>query len=61
MNYTDMSYRMQDNTVSDNKVLAMAFVNVQDLDSVYDAETGFSNGTIFPALNKPLAVWGLCK
>lgn len=61
MNYADRSYRMQDTANSDTKVLAMAFVNIQDLNSLYDVETGFSNGTIFPELNKPLVIGGQCK
>ena len=46
-------HHMQD-TSSENTVLAMAFVNVQQISSVYDTETGFDCGTIFPCLNKPL-------
>ena len=38
---------------ADKDVLAMAFINVQHINSVYDAETGFVNGTIFPCLDKP--------
>lgn len=34
-------------------ILAMAFVNIQPLDAVYEAELSFSNGTLFPELNKP--------
>lgn len=55
MNYTDTnSYTPYDSF--DKNVLAMAFVNVQQLNSVYDYETGFANGTIFPCLDKPLAI-----
>lgn len=34
-------------------VLAMAFVNPQPMASVYDLPQAFSNGTLFPDLNKP--------
>ena len=60
MNYTDTNYRMPYNVVADKDILAMAFVNVQKINSVYDVDTGFSCGTIYPCLNKPLntgATW----
>ncbi len=34
-------------------VLTMAFINMQPLESVYPPETSFSNGTLFPNINKP--------
>ncbi len=37
-------------------VLTMAFVNMQPLDTVYETEDGFSKGTIFPNIDKPLGV-----
>lgn len=58
MNYSNTNNCMN-NSQNDNTVLAMAFVNVQHLNSVYDTETGFCNGTIFPALNKPLIAGGV--
>lgn len=54
MNYMDTNYHHMQDTPSENMVLAMAFVNVQQISSVYDTETGFDCGTIFPCLNKPL-------
>ena len=54
MNYMDTNYPHMQDTSSENTVLAMAFVNVQQISSVYDTETGFDCGTIFPCLNKPL-------
>lgn len=36
-----------------SNVLAMAFVNMQPLDTVYPNETAFSSGTLFPNLDKP--------
>lgn len=33
--------------------LAMAYIPFQHWDEVYEAEVGFSRGTIFPALDKP--------
>lgn len=38
---------------SENPILAMAFVAFQPLDQVYEPDRGFSEGTVFPALNKP--------
>ena len=58
MNYANMNYRsMREN--SDNDVLAMAFVNMQPLTSVYDVETAFACGTLFPNLNKPFTAGGM--
>ena len=34
-------------------VLAMAFVDMQPLDSVYSEELAFCNGTLFPNLDMP--------
>ncbi|MBR5774397.1 MAG: spore coat associated protein CotJA [Clostridia bacterium] len=34
-------------------VVAMAYVPFQQLRSVYGAEDGLRNGTLFPCLNKP--------
>ena len=34
-------------------VLTMAFVNMQNLNSVYPPETSFKNGTLFPDIDKP--------
>ncbi len=34
-------------------VLAMAFVDMQPIDSVYSEATAFCNGTLFPNLNMP--------
>ena len=49
MDYLNMCPDMQN-----NDILTMAFVNMQPLDTIYDAEKGFSKGTIFPNINKPL-------
>ncbi len=38
----------------DCNVLTMAFVNMQPIESVYETEDGFSRGTIFPNIDKPL-------
>lgn len=37
---------------NDNSVLTMAFVNMQPLDSVYELEQAFKEGTLFPNINK---------
>lgn len=58
MNYMDNNYRMPHDMAAENQVLAMAFVNVQKINSVYDVDTGFTCGTIFPCLSKPLNVGG---
>ncbi len=42
------------NTVNGN-ILTMAFVNMQPIESVYETEDGFSRGTIFPNIDKPLS------
>lgn len=36
-----------------SQILAMAFVEKQKWNEVYDAKIGLSRGTIFPALDKP--------
>lgn len=60
MNYMDTNYNPRyEKTEPD--VLAMAFVNVQHINSVYDNETGFSNGTIYPCLDKPFMPGGKCR
>lgn len=61
MKYMEENFRYMCEDNHDQKPLTMAFVNVQPLDSVYDTETGFSNGTIFPNIDKPLRVGGACK
>lgn len=60
MNYMDTNYHMHYEEPQQD-VLAMAFVNVQHINSVYDNETGFSNGTIYPCLNKPFMPGGMCR
>ncbi len=42
-------------------VVAMAYVPWQQLDTIYEPENGFSRGTIFPELDKPLMVGGTCR
>lgn len=44
----------------DMQVLAMAYVPWQTWQSLYDAEKGFSCGTIFQELNKPFRGMGGC-
>lgn len=45
-------------TDSEDDVLAMAFVNIQPLDTVYSLTEAFRRGTLFPDLDKPLLVGG---
>ena len=61
MNYMDTNRRMSRDADTDSQVLAMAFINVQQLNSVYDVDTGFSCGTIYPCLNKPLMTGGMWR
>ena len=56
MKDTDMKYPSMPDNGSDDEILTMAFVNMQPLKEVYDVERGWRYGTIFPSLNKPLAV-----
>ncbi|MBQ3817405.1 MAG: spore coat associated protein CotJA [Clostridia bacterium] len=37
----------------DEKILTMAFVNMQPLDELYRTDDALSNGTLFKNLNKP--------
>jgi len=38
---------------NNNGILTMAFVDIQPLDSVYSLPDSFSQGTLFPNLDKP--------
>ena len=40
-------------------VLAMAYVPVQSFEAVYEVDTAFMQGTLFPELDKPLMVGGV--
>lgn len=48
-------------TQSTDGVLTMAFVNPQPLDYVYDEAQAFTNGTLFPNINKPFYFGGNYK
>ncbi len=39
----------------------LAFVPVQELAQVYEVESGFSRGTIFPVLDKPFLAGGCAR
>lgn len=39
----------------------MAYVPWQTLETVYEAEDGYVRGTVFPELDKPLMVGGVCR
>lgn len=41
---------MQDNS---REVVAMAYIPVQKLETVYEADQGYDRGTLFPQLDKP--------
>ncbi len=60
MNYTNYNYQKIPEMPHED-ILAMAFVNMQPLTAIYDSETGFAKGTLFPNLNKPLRVRGDMK
>ena len=50
----DSNYCLEtDYNVKNGDILTMAFVNMQPIDSVYETEQGFRNGTIFPNIDKP--------
>lgn len=36
-------------------ILTMAFVDMQPLESVYPCDTAFTNGTLFPNIDKPFS------
>ena len=36
-----------------NKLVGMCYVPMQEWEQIYDEDTAFSVGTIFPCLNKP--------
>ena len=36
-----------------NKFIAMCFVPMQEWEQIYDEDTAYTTGTIFPSLNKP--------
>ena len=40
-------------SAGNNGVLAMAFVDIQPLDSVYETEKALERGTLFPNIDKP--------
>ncbi len=42
-----------DYNAKNGDILTMAFVNMQPIESVYETEQGFTNGTIFPNIDKP--------
>ena len=42
------------------QVVAMAYVPIQEMASVYETETGWHRGTIFPELDKPFMAGGRC-
>lgn len=44
----------------EGQVVAMAYVPWQTLETVYEAEDGYVRGTVFPELDKPLMVGGVC-
>jgi len=39
-----------------NKLVGMCYVPMQEWEQIYDEDTAFSTGTLFPSLNKPF--WG---
>lgn len=50
-------------TMPQNAILAYAYVPIQKWGRVYPLEEALREGTLFPALNKPLGLYGrdLCK
>lgn len=43
----------------DSMVLAMSYVLMQELNTVYEPDVGFHHGTIFPELDKPFLAGGM--
>jgi hypothetical protein len=41
-----------------NKLIGICYVPMQEWEQVYDEDTAFSAGTIFPSLNKPFLGMG---
>lgn len=56
-----MSMYPETGACNGEQVLAMAYVPMQHLHTVYEPEDGFVIGTIFPELNKPWLPGGNCK
>lgn len=52
--------RQGDRELCEEMVVAMAYVPWQMIDTIYEPENGYSRGTIFPELDKPLMVGGDC-
>lgn len=46
---------------NDSEILAMAFINLQPDDGVYEISEGYIRGTIFPDLDKPFLRGGDSK
>ena len=44
---------VRQNNMNAGRSLAICYVPVQEWEQIYDEDTAFSTGTIFPALNKP--------
>ncbi|MCL2773256.1 MAG: spore coat associated protein CotJA [Oscillospiraceae bacterium] len=49
-------YNFYDEKSDPNRWVGMCYVPVQEWEQVYDEDTAFSAGTLFPSLNKPF--WG---
>ena len=39
--------------------LAYAWIQIQEIKSIYSSEEALQNGTLFPELNLPLGVYGI--
>ncbi len=50
-------------TMPENPILAYAYVPMQKWGEMYTPAEGLTRGTMFPAIDKPLGVYGrdLCK
>ena len=52
--------RKDDTPCDDEFLTAIVSIEAQKFGEVYDTEKGFKCGTIFPVLNKPFLVGGVC-
>jgi hypothetical protein len=53
MNQSVINQNNRDAGQNTVRSLAICYVPVQEWEQVYDEDTAFSAGTLFPALNKP--------
>ena len=55
--YAPPSTRQEKELCMDTFPLAMAYVPMQQFQSIYELDEALQNGTVFPELNKPFMGW----